>query len=249
MRLSKILAQAGLASRRGAEALLEGGRVTVNGVVRLEPGAQADPATDVVALDGRVVGAREARAYVLLHKPPGYVTSLHDPEGRRVVRDLLPAGSPRLFPVGRLDYDAEGLLLLTNDGELANRLLHPRYEIPRVYEVEVERRVAPADLDGWRRGVVLPDGPARPSAVRILRHGRGSTWLSVTFREGRYREVKRYCKALGHPVVRLRRVQFGPLRLGALPAGQTRALTAEELDRLRSLRHEGASPILGGIRR
>ena len=249
MRVSKILAQAGLASRRGAEALLEAGRVTVNGVARLEPGAQADPATDVIALDGRVVGAPEAHAYVLLHKPQGYVTSLHDPEGRRVVSDLLPAGSPRLFPVGRLDYDAEGLLLLTNDGLLTNLLLHPRYEIPRVYEVEVERRVAPADLDRWRRGVLLPDGPARPTAVRILKHGRGTTWLSVTFREGRYREVKRYCKALGHPVMRLRRVQFGPLRLGTLPSGHVRTLTAAELAELRSLRHEGASPILGGIRR
>ena len=249
MRLSKILAQAGLASRRGAEALLEAGRVTVNGVARLEPGAQADPATDVIALDGRLVGAREAPVYVLLHKPQGYVTSLHDPEGRRVVSDLLPAGLPRLFPVGRLDYDAEGLLLLTNDGEIANRLLHPRYEIPRVYEVEVERRVAPADLDRWRRGVLLPDGPARPSALRILKHGKGTTWLSVTFREGRYREVKRYCKALGHPVTRLRRVEFGPLRLGALPPGHTRTLTAAELDHLRSLRHENASPILSRIRR
>ena len=249
MRLSKILAQAGLTSRRGAEALLGAGRVTVNGVVRLEPGAQADPSTDVIALDGRVVGAREAHTYLLLHKPQGYVTSLQDPEGRRVVSDLLPAGSPRLFPVGRLDYDAEGLLLLTNDGELANRLLHPRYEVPRVYEVEVERRVVPADLDRWRRGVLLPDGPARPVAVRILKPGKGSTWLSITFTEGRYREVKRYCKALGHPVTRLRRVQFGPLRLGALQSGRTRALTAAELDQLRSLRHQGASPILDGIRR
>ena len=249
MRLSKILAQAGLASRRGAEALLEAGRVTVNGTVRLEPGAQADPATDVITLDGRPVGAREAHAYVLLHKPRGYVTSLHDPEGRRVVTDLLPRTSPRLFPVGRLDYDAEGLLLLTNDGELTNRLLHPRYEISRVYEVEVERRVGPGDLERWRRGVLLPDGPALPSAVQILKGGRGSTWLSVTFKEGRYREVKRYCKALGHPVMRLRRVQFGPLRLGALPLGQTRALTPAELDALWSLRDQGASPILARIRR
>lgn len=220
----------------------------MNGVVRLEPGAQADPATDVITFDGRPVGARDATTYLLLHKPPGYVTSLKDPEGRPVVVDLLPAGTPRLFPVGRLDYDAEGLLLLTNDGDLANRLLHPRYEIPRVYEVEVEGRVAPPDLARWRRGVSLPDGPAVPSAVRLLRSGGRTTWLEVTFREGRYREVKRYCTALGHPVVRLRRIQFGPLRLSSLPVGRTRPLTARELVDLENLRRPGASPILGRIR-
>jgi 23S rRNA pseudouridine2605 synthase len=166
-----------------------------------------------------------------------------------VVIDLLPPGSARLFPVGRLDYDAEGLLLLTNDGELANRMLHPRYEIPRVYEVEVARQVSPRDLGRWRRGVVLPDGPAVPSAVRILRRGPRTTWLSVTFSEGRYREVKRYCKALGHPVIRLRRVQFGPLRLGPLAAGKSRPLTPAERALLENLRRGEPSPILGGIRR
>jgi 23S rRNA pseudouridine2605 synthase len=236
IRLSKILAQAGLSSRRGAEALLAAGRVTVNGVVRREPGAQADPAVDRIECDGRPVAARETTTYVVLHKPRGYVTSLKDPEGRPVVVDLLPEGMPRLFPVGRLDYDAEGLLLLTDDGDLANRLLHPRYEIPRVYEAEVERRVAPADLARWRRGVALPDGPAVPSAVRVLRNGARTTWLELTFSEGRYREVKRYCAALGHPVVRLRRVRFGPLRLGSLPPGQTRTLTAHEIAGLESLR-------------
>lgn len=253
MRLSKILAQAGLASRRGAEALLAAGRVSVNGTVRLEPGAQADPAIDVIALDGRPIGAREPQAYLLLHKPRGYVTSLHDPAARPVVADLLPEGAPRLFPVGRLDYDAEGLLLLTNDGELANRLLHPRYEVPRVYEVEVERSVGAQELGRWRRGVLLPDGPAVPSDVSLLRRGgrsgRTSTWLRITFSEGRYREVKRYCAALGHPVLRLRRVQFGPLHLGTLPVGRTRPLTAPELERLENLRRSGDSPILRGIRR
>jgi pseudouridine synthase len=217
-------------------------------VVRLEPGAQADPATDRITFDGRPVGARDAITYLLLHKPRGYVTSLKDPGGRPLVVDLLPDDAPRLFPVGRLDYDAEGLLLLTNDGDLANRLLHPRYEIPRVYEAEVERRVGPGDLGRWRRGVVLPDGPAVPSAVRLLKSGARTTWLALTFSEGRYREVKRYCAALGHPVVRLRRVQFGPLRLGALPVGKTRPLSADERVRLESLRRSDASPILGGIR-
>jgi len=216
--------------------------------VRREPGAQADPDIDRITLDGRPLQGAEARAYVLLHKPRGYVTSRADPQGRRVVIDLLPGDGPRVFPVGRLDYDAEGLLLLTNDGELTNRLLHPRYEIPRVYEVEVERHVSPRELGRWRRGVVLPDGPAVPAAVSLLRRGSRTTWIKLTFAEGRYREVKRYCKALGHPVLRLRRVQFGPLHLGSLPMGKTRPLTAAERAALESLRGGAASPILTGIR-
>jgi pseudouridine synthase len=236
IRLSKILAQAGLASRRGAEVLLAAGRVTVNGRVRLEPGAQADPEADTVAVDGRALPRAAPRQYFLLHKPRGYVSSRSDPGGRPVVVELLPVGAGRLFPVGRLDYDAEGLLLLTNDGDLSNRLLHPRYEIPRVYEAEVEGRVGQAELVRWRRGVTLPDGPAVPREVRILRRGASRTWLSLTFAEGRYREVKRYCQALGHPVLGLRRVRFGPLRLGTLPVGRCRPLTPGELARLNDLR-------------
>ena len=204
--------------------------------MRLEPGAQADPERDAIAVDGRALPPAAPRRYVLLHKPRGYVTSRRDPEGRAVVLDLLPAELRRLYPVGRLDYDAEGLLLLTDDGELANRLLHPRYEIPRVYEVEVEGQVRSSDLRRWRDGVMLPDGPARPRAVSVLRPGARTTWLTVTFTEGRYREVKRYAKALGHAVVRLRRVAFGPLRLGSLGLGQCRSLTAADVRRLKSLR-------------
>lgn len=204
--------------------------------MRLEPGAQADPEADVIVVDGRPLPRAAPRRYFLLHKPRGYVSSRSDPIGRPVVVDLLPPGAGRLFPVGRLDYDAEGLLLLTNDGELSNRLLHPRYEIPRVYEAEVSGVVARGELPRWRRGVMLPDGPAVPRAVRILRCGARSTWLDLTFAEGRYREVKRFCQALGHSVLRLRRVRFGPLRLGDLPAGRCRALTAAELARLNNLR-------------
>jgi pseudouridine synthase len=199
-------------------------------------------------VDGVPLPGAAPRAYVLLHKPRGYVTSRSDPEGRPVVVELLPASAGRLFPVGRLDYDAEGLLLLTNDGELGHRLLHPRYEIPRVYEVLVEGRVSRADLPRWRRGVHLPDGPAVPRAVRVLGAADAATWVEVVFAEGRYREVKRYCKALGHPVRRLRRVQFGPLRLGRLPVGRWRALTSREIAQLNDLRHLGDSPILQRIR-
>ena len=186
----------------------------------MEPGAQADPASDAITVDGRPLAAREPLAYVLLHKPRGYVTSLRDPEGRPLVVDLLPGGLPRVFPVGRLDYETEGLLILTNDGDLANRLLHPRYEIPRVYEAEVEGRVAAADLPRWRRGVMLADGPAVPCDVRVLRPGERTTWLTVVLTEGRNREVRRYCQAMGHRVVRLKRVRFGPIRLGRLRAGR-----------------------------
>ena len=232
IRLSKILAQAGLSSRRGAEALLAEGRVTVNDIVRREPGAQADPAADRIALDGQPLQPREPHAYVLLHKPRGYVTSVSDPEGRPVVVDLLPRGLPRLFPVGRLDYDTEGLLLLTNDGGLANHLLHPRYEIRRVYEAEVEGRVTAADLPRWRRGAILADGPAVPAEVRLLRAGPRTSRVAVALTEGRNREVRRYCQALGHRVVSLRRVEFGPLRLGRLAPGESRPLTAREVDTL-----------------
>lgn len=204
--------------------------------MRLEPGAQADPEADAITVDGRPLPSAAPRRYFLLHKPRGYVTSRSDPAGRPVVVDLLPPDAGRLFPVGRLDYDAEGLLLLTNDGELSNRLLHPRYEIPRVYEAEVEGALAPAELPRWRRGITLPDGPAMPRDVRILRRGARSTWVSLTFAEGRYREVKRFCEALGHSVLQLRRVRFGPLRLGDLRVGGCRPLTAGELARLNSLR-------------
>lgn len=189
-------------------------------------------------MDGRPLPGRAPLQHLLLHKPRGYVTSRRDPAGRPVVLDLLPrAAAAVVYPVGRLDFDAEGLLLLTNDGELANRLLHPRYEIPRVYEVEVDGRVAAADLPRWRRGVVLDDGPAVPKRVtRVSADGGRGTRLRVTFAEGRYREVKRYCKALGHPVRRLTRVQFGPLHLGALAPGAHRPLTVAELAALNDLR-------------
>lgn len=208
----------------------------MNGDVRLEPGAQADPERDRITVDGRPLPAPSPHSYVLLHKPRGYVSTRRDPEGRPVVVDLLPPEAGRLYPVGRLDFDAEGLLLLTNDGALADRLLHPRYEVLRVYEVEVEGRVAGARLSTWRRGVTLPDGPAVPKAVSLLRHGVRSSVLKITFAEGRNHEVKRYCSAMGHPVLRLRRVAFGPLRLGNLPSGACRPLTDRELASLNGLR-------------
>jgi pseudouridine synthase len=234
LRLNKVLAQAGLTSRRGAERLITDGRVAINGVVTRELATLADPDVDLVTVDGTPLPRSETLRYLLLHKPRGYVTTVRDPQGRPVVTDLVPE-DVRLYPVGRLDADVEGALLLTNDGALTHRLLHPRYEVPRVYEALVEGLVRAGDLPRWRRGVTLEDGPARPLAVELL--GRGdtaTTRLALTFTEGRKHEVKRFCDALGHRVVRLRRVAFGPIELGGLRPGQWRALTPREVAQLRA---------------
>jgi 23S rRNA pseudouridine2605 synthase len=235
LRLNKILAQAGLTSRRGADHVVLEGRVAVNGVVTREPGTLADPATDRITVDGRAVPAPESVQYLLLNKPPGVVTTVRDPEGRPVVTDLLPAGvRERVYPVGRLDADVEGVLLLTNDGALTHRLLHPRYALTRVYEAEVAGRVSEVDVPRWRRGVTLDDGPAVPLDVELVRTATTSSLLRLSFTEGRKHEVKRYCEALGHRVRRLRRIAFGPLSLGTLPSGACRLLTPRELTALRT---------------
>jgi pseudouridine synthase len=236
-RLSKVLADAGLASRRGSERLILAGRVSVNGETVTSPGGKVDPHHDRIVVDGHPLPPPEPKRYLLLHKPRGYLTSRSDPKGRATVTDLVGAERGRLFPVGRLDLDAQGLLLLTNDGELAQRLLHPRFQIPRVYEVEVRGRVSTEELAQLKRGVILEDGPARPSDVRLLRRGVETTWLRLTFTEGRYHEVKRLCQAIGHRVVTLRRTAFGPLRLMGLRPGEMRALTPRELNALRGLPH------------
>jgi pseudouridine synthase len=232
LRLNKILAQAGLASRRAADRLIAAGRVVVNGDVVREAGGLADPDRDAIMVDGRPIPGAEPKQYVLLHKPRGCLCARRDPQGRPVVTDLVPL-AVRLYPVGRLDADVEGALLLTNDGALAHRLLHPRYGVPRLYLAEVAGTVRRAGLGRWRRGVTLEDGPAVPTAVEVVRTGAASSRLRLTFTEGRKHEVKRYCEALGHRVLRLRRVAFGPLTLGDLPVGAWRPLTSREVAALR----------------
>ena len=233
LRLNKILAQAGLTSRRGGDRLIVDGHVAVNGAVTRSPATLADPERDAITVDGRTLPRAEAKRYLLLNKPRGYVTTLSDPQGRPVVADLV-ARDVRLYPVGRLDWDVEGALLLTNDGPLTHRLLHPRYALPRVYEAVVEGSVARSDLERWRRGVALDDGPARPLDVALERTGPRESRLVLTFAEGRKHEVKRYCEALGHRVVALRRIAFGPVALGPLRPGQSRPLTAREVSALRA---------------
>ncbi len=230
MRLAKHLAHAGVASRRAAEELIAAGRVTVDGeVVR-------DPARDVtgaeqIALDGERVGARPPRLVVYaVHKPAGVVSTAKDTHGRTTVVDLVNAPGLRLYPVGRLDADTTGLILLTNDGELANRLTHPRYEVPKTYRAHVRGgALREAHLRALRDGVELEDGRTAPARVRQVRPG----LLEITIHEGRKRQVRRMCEAVGHPVERLQRIAFGPLRLAGMKEGAVRRLSAAEIERLR----------------
>lgn len=237
MRLQRILAAAGVASRRGAEAFLRAGRVTVNGHPAAL-GASADPARDVVCVDGRRV-VPEPLEYWLVNKPLGVVSTLRDPEGRPTIRDLVPDSRARLVPVGRLDRDTEGLVVLTNDGPLHHALLHPSHEIEREYGVRVRGRMDDETLRRLAEGVELDDGPTARARVERVRRGRDATSLHLTLVEGRKRQIRRALRALGHPVLSLRRVRMGPLRLGRLPGGVARRLTAHEREAL--LRHAGLS--------
>jgi 23S rRNA pseudouridine2605 synthase len=224
MRLQKYLAQAGVCSRRAAEVLIAAGRVTVNGQRVTVPGTRVDPGADEVRVDGAQVRSR-TREWVALHKPPGYVSTRHDPQGRRTLYDLLPADMRHLFSVGRLDADSEGLILLTNDGDAANRLLHPRYQVEREYLAEVAGVPARSVLQGLCAGVELEDGVARAEDAELV----GRNTVRLTLREGRKREVRRMLAALGYPVRRLRRVRYGTVVLGALAPGEWRRLEPHEL--------------------
>lgn len=240
VRLHKWLARAGVASRRACEALIRQGRVAVNGQVVTVMGWKVDPQRDRVTVDGRPVEppspGGEDRVYLLLHKPRGVLSAARDDRGRpTVVEWVRSRGGPavRLFPVGRLDLDSEGLLLLTNDGELVHGLLHPSRHIPRTYRVWVRGPLGPEAVEALRRGVMLDDGPARPEAVRVVRRRPDGGVLELTLHEGRKREVRRMCQAVGLQVRRLVRVRLGPLALGDLPPGGWRYLSPEEVERLR----------------
>ncbi len=233
-RLQKYLAHAGVASRRHAEELILAGDVTVNGGVVRELGTRVDPERDEVRVRGQVVRPPERPLYILLNKPLDTVSTAHDPEGRRTVLDLLPEQwrARRVYPVGRLDWDSEGLLLLSDDGDLALRMTHPRYALAKEYHALVAGQPAQRALHQLARGIPL-EGDTRPTAPARVRRlagaGDDATWLSIELHEGRNRQVRRMCEAIGHPVLRLRRVRVGPLALGPLPLGASRPLTADEV--------------------
>jgi 23S rRNA pseudouridine2605 synthase len=230
VRLAKHLAHSGVASRRAAEAMIGAGRVTVDGATITDPARDVTGA-EAIAVDGEPVGAAPRRVVYVLHKPAGVVSTAHDTHGRPTVVDLVPAAGTRLYPVGRLDAETTGLILLTNDGALANHLTHPRYEVPKTYRAKVANPpVGERALQRLRAGIELDDGPTAPAQARRLR----PDVLELTIREGRKRQVRRMCEAVGHPVLALRRVAFGPLALGDLPAGAHRRLTAAEVERLRA---------------
>jgi len=236
-RLQKVLARAGYGSRRGCEDLIAQGRVRVDG--RLATLGQKVAATrQVVTVDGEKLKPPQRLAYLLVHKPRGVLSDTEDPRGRRTVLDLVPPGQ-RLFIVGRLDLNSEGLVLLTNDGALANRLLHPRYGHEREYHVLVSGRPSREVLGKWRRGIALDDGQTLPVDLRVSRVESGNTWLEIVMREGRKRQIRRVAAALGHPVLSLKRVRIGPIHLGNLKPGDWRELSSREI---RTLRNAVATP-------
>ena len=228
MRLQKYMAACGVASRRKAEEMIAEGRVTVNGVKITEMGTQVEEG-DEVRLDGQLIRPEAEKRYVMYHKPAGEVTTVSDPEGRRCVLDHFRDYPVRLYPVGRLDYDSEGLLLLTNDGTLTERMLHPSHQVDKTYLARVSGSVTMDEVRQLRAGVMLDDHKTAPAKVRVIKLEAEATVVLVTIHEGRNRQVRRMFEETGHQVMQLRRVRFGPLNLGDLPRGKWRELTAEEV--------------------
>jgi 23S rRNA pseudouridine2605 synthase len=233
-RLQKIIAAAGVSSRRVAEQMILEGRVTVNDGIIRQLGAKADIDADEIRVDGKLILPEMSKVYLMLHKPRGYMTTLHDPEGRAVVTDLLSGISERIFPVGRLDYNSEGLLLLTNDGDFSQRVQHPRFKIPKTYMVKIDGNLTKNEVRVLSEGLRLPDGNFKPESLQIERINRKSSWLVLTIAEGRNRVIRRGLESLGHPVVRLIRTAIADISLGNMKTGTFRHLTKKEVKHLLS---------------
>ena len=235
VRLQKLIAGTGIASRRKAEEMIAAGRVTVNGKVVTELGTKVDPVRDHVKVDGKHISAAQPFVYLILNKPKNVMSTLDDPGGRTTVKDYLRGVSVRVFPVGRLDFDSEGLMLLTNNGDLAQALLHPRYHVPKTYLIKVKGVLTDDEITRLEQGVKLEDGMTSPASVKKVRKVEANSWLEITIREGRKHQVKRMLESVGHPVIKLMRIRMGPLSLGALEPGEFRFLTDREANALREL--------------
>jgi 23S rRNA pseudouridine2605 synthase len=234
-RIQKVLARAGVASRREAEGMILDGRVTVNGE-RIEAlGLKIDPLRDHIKVDGKLITRPEPPVVLLLNKPRNYVSTVKDPQGRSTVMDLLKGVKQRVYPVGRLDFDAEGLLILTNDGELAQFLSHPKYSVLRTYLVKVRGVLDAKSLNRLKRGVRLEDGPARAVFIDVITEREKNSWVRIGVTEGRNHLIKRMFLAIGHPVLKLKRIAFGSIHVEGLPPGEFRYLSEEEISRLRKI--------------
>lgn len=231
VRLQKALAQAGVASRRASEELIAAGRVEVNGKVVTEQGMRVDPERDTIRVDGSRIPPPRRHLYLVLNKPRGVVSTMDDPDGRPTLKQYVPRRQ-RLFHVGRLDTDTEGLLILTNDGDFANKLAHPSHEVPKTYLVEVEGLLDNKTLRRLEKGLTLEDGPIKPDKVKLVTRAESRSMVQITLHSGRNRIVRRMFDSVGHPVRRLSRISIGPVRLGQLAVGETRELTREELGAL-----------------
>jgi len=230
-RIQKILARAGICSRRKAEEYIAAGRVTVDGQIITRPGLKVNPDQAAITVDGKPI-RQEEKIYLLLHKPPGYVTTMSDPQGRPIVMDLLTGVKHRVFPVGRLDLDSEGALILTNDGALGNKILHPRFEVNKTYEATIRGVPKTAGLKQLEQGIMLEGRKTWPAQLRILQRKKGTTTIEVIIHEGKKRQVRKMFQAIGHPVLRLKRTAYGGLKLGTLGLGKFRFLTKNDLKKL-----------------
>lgn len=234
-RLQKVMAESGVASRRKCEEMIFAGRVKVNGVLITEPGYKVDRDKDVIEVDGNIIKSFDKKLYILLNKPVGYITSVKDQFGRPTVLDLINGISNRVFPIGRLDYDTEGLLILSNDGELTYRITHPKHNIGKTYRALVHGEVDREDIESFKKGIAIADYVTAPAKMKIIKYVKGNSVVDITIHEGRNRQVRKMCSAIGHDIIRLKRIKIGIISLSGLKIGEWRYLSDSEVKYLKDI--------------